>query len=66
MVSATSSSVSFRAGIIEPDGTRRYIISSNGIAAHSFELDQDGKYSVYVQNTGSSEITVNGHYTVQD
>jgi hypothetical protein len=65
-VGASSSSATFRAGIIEPDGTRRYIISTNGVAAHVFELDQDGKYSVYVQNMGSSEITVNGSYTVQD
>jgi hypothetical protein len=65
-VAATSSSASFRTGIIEPDGTRRYIISSNGVAGHVFELDQDGKYSVYVQNTGSSEITVGGYYMVQD
>jgi hypothetical protein len=66
VVLATSSSATFRAGIIEPDGTRRYINSSGGTAAHSFELDQTGKYSVYVQNMGSSQITVSGTYTIQD
>jgi hypothetical protein len=65
-VSSSSKSANFRAGIIEPDGTRRYVISSSGIAGHVFELDQDGKYSVYVQNMGSSEITVGGSYAVQD
>jgi hypothetical protein len=66
MVAATSKSATFRAGIIEPDGTRRYVESINGMTAYTFELDQTGKYSVYVQNMGSSKITVNGSYTVQD
>jgi hypothetical protein len=65
-VVATSSSATFRAGIIEPDGTRRYVNSTNGMTIHTFELDQDGKYSVYVQNMGSSQITVSGSYAVQD
>jgi hypothetical protein len=65
-VAATSKSATFRAGIIEPDGTRRYVESINGAMLYSFPLDQDGKYSVYVQNMGSSEITVTGSYYVQD
>jgi hypothetical protein len=65
-VVASSSSATFRAGIIEPDGTRRYVNSTNGMTIHTFELDQDGKYSVYVQNMGSSEISVGGTYAVQD
>jgi hypothetical protein len=65
-VAASSKSATFRAGIIEPDGTRRYINSSNGSASHTFDLDQDGKYSVYVQNMGSSQISVGGSYSVQD
>jgi hypothetical protein len=65
-VTATSTSATFRAGIIEPDGTRRYVNSVNGVMSYSFPLDQDGKYSVYVQNMGSSEITVTGSYYVQD
>jgi hypothetical protein len=65
-VGADSSSATFRAGIIEPDGTRRYVNSSGGVATHVFELDQDGKYSVYVQNMGSSQISVAGSYAVQD
>jgi hypothetical protein len=65
-VLATSKSATFRAGIIEPDGTRRYVNSSNGGMYHTFELDQTGKYSVYVQNMGSSQISVSGTYTIQD
>ena len=56
------SSVSYRAGIIEPDGTLRYVNSNNGYASHQFELDQTGTYSVYVQNMTSGTITVKGSY----
>jgi hypothetical protein len=65
-VVASSSSATFRAGIIEPDGTRRYVNSSKGVVTYPFELDQTGKYSVYVQNMGSSQISVGGTYAVQD
>ena len=56
------SGVSYRAGIIEPDGTLRYVNSNNGYAYHRFDLDQDGTYSVYVQNMTSGTITVKGSY----
>jgi beta-lactamase regulating signal transducer with metallopeptidase domain len=64
-VVADSTSAVFRAGIIEPDGTMRYADSDKGIVTHTFSLDQDGKYSVYVQNMGSSKITVTGSYIVR-
>lgn len=56
------SSVVYKAGIIEPDGTHRYVDSINGYANHRFELDQTGTYSVYVQNMTSGTITVRGSY----
>jgi hypothetical protein len=65
LVVATSSSATFEAGIIEPDGTMRYANSSNGTVYHTFALDQDGNYCVYVQNKSSSQITVSGSYTVR-
>lgn len=62
-VSATTDpSISFRAGIIEPDGTRRYVDSINGVAAHVFDLDQTGKYSVFIQNMTTGTIDVGGSY----
>lgn len=65
-VSATSdASVSFRMGIIEPDGTHRYVNSSSGYAAYKFDLDQTGTYSVYVQNMTGSTIDVSGSYYVR-
>ena len=59
------SDVTYKAGIIEPDGTHRYVDSSNGYASHQFALDQDGTYSVYVQNLTNKTITVSGSYIVK-
>lgn len=67
-ISVTASSNmgnSFRMGIIQPDGSRRYVNSSNGVAAHVFELDQTGSYSVFIQNMMTDTIEVAGGYTVQ-
>ena len=54
--------VTYKAGIIEPDGTHRYVNSIDGDVYHQFELDQTGTYSVYVQNLTSGKITVKGSY----
>lgn len=59
------SNVTYKAGIIEPDGTHRYVDSINGYANHQFALDQTGTYSVYVQNLTSGTITVSGSYIVR-
>ena len=52
---------SFRLGITEPDGTRRYILC-NGNTTHTFSLTQSGSYRIYVENTSGSTITVVGTY----
>ncbi len=65
MVTTESESDTFRAGLVEPDGTYRYVNSSDGVVNHTFALDQSGSYSVYVQNMGSSAITVVGTYIVK-
>ena len=41
--------VAIRAGIVEPDGTLRYVEASGSIT-HTFTLDQTGDYRVFVQN----------------
>lgn len=65
-VSATASpDVSFRMGIIEPGEKLRYVNSKDGYAAHKFELDKDGVYSVYVQNMTDGTISVGGSYYVK-
>lgn len=50
----------FKAGIIEPNGARRYTNSSSNIVSHTFNINKKGNHSVYVQNTGSSKISVGG------
>lgn len=58
-------SASFRMGIVEPNGTLRYVTSSTGAAAHTFSIDYDGKYAIYVQNMSDGSITVMGSYNVE-
>lgn len=40
-------------GIVEPDGTKRCIMTRGGFT-HTFQLDQTGFYSIYVRNANSS------------
>ncbi len=49
-------------GIIEPDGTVRYV-SGSGAKSHTFLLDQTGNYSVFVQNKSTVSITAAGSYS---
>lgn len=65
-VSATGSpsSSQFRLGIIEPNGTLRYVLAT-GVGGHSFAIDSDGKYAVYVQNMSDVSISVSGSYNVE-
>ena len=49
-------------GIIEPDGTKRYVQGSDYIT-HSFDLDQSGLYQVFVRNQSGQTVTTNGFYS---
>lgn len=60
MVSATPASGTIKAGIIEPDGSRRYVNSANGIASYTFTVNKTGDHAVYIENTGSYKLTVTG------
>lgn len=48
-------------GIIEPDGTLRYVLISNYVD-HTFSLDQTGMYRFFVRNRGTESISVAGQY----
>ena len=50
-------------GIIEPDGTMRYLLSM-GSASHTFALDQTGVYRIFVRNRGTVSVTASGYYSV--
>ena len=44
-------------GIIQPDGTRRYV-TGRGVFAHTFAIKQTGTHYVYVENPSSGTIEV--------
>ena len=51
-------------GIIEPDGTKRYV-QEKGNIYHEFALDQTGKYRVFVENKNAGAVDVEGSYIVR-
>lgn len=53
---------SIKAGIIQPDGSKRYIIA-NGNDSHIFELTMSGSYRIYVQNDIEVGVHVEGVYS---
>lgn len=53
---------SVRAGIIQPDGSKRYIIA-NGNDSHVFELTMSGSYRIYIQNETTEMVHVEGAYS---
>ena len=53
---------SVRAGIIQPDGSKRYIIA-NGNDSHVFELTMSGSYRIYIQNETTESVHVEGAYS---
>lgn len=63
-VAADPDNKTLKVGIIEPDGTRRYVVSSGNIY-HEFALDQTGRYRVFVENDNSVVVNVVGSYIVQ-
>lgn len=61
----TPSNITYRLGIVQPDGVRRYV-SGSGIVSHIFSLNQAGTYYVYVQNMSTTTaLNVSGGYSVE-
>lgn len=55
-----------RLGIIEPDGTRRFL-QNNSTMSHTFALTKTGYYYVYVENISSTvTMTADGSYRSVD
>lgn len=61
-ISPTNKTV--RVGIVEPDGTRRYV-SGKSFVSNSFSLTKTGTYKVYVENTSGTTITAEGSYIIK-
>ena len=63
-VAISPSDTTVNAGIVEPDGSRRYIQGQKSLY-HIFELDQTGDYRIFIENKSTSEAKVEGTYIVQ-
>lgn len=48
-------------GIIQPDGSKRYVLLNNN-NAYSFDLTMSGFYAVYIINDSTEKIHVEGAY----
>ena len=53
--------VTVKVGILEPDGTFRYVQGKERVN-HTFTLDQSGNYRVYIENKSGKTVTTNGYY----
>ncbi len=62
---ANPSSLSYDMGIIEPDGTWRFV-SGSGTRNHTFFLSQTGSYRVFIRNSSSTSLSVSGFYSTSD
>lgn len=52
-----------KVGLIQPDGTYRYVISDNAIA-HVFEINQSSYYCFFVKNDNNLTVRVEGSYAL--
>lgn len=64
MADVTPADVTYRMGIVEPDGTRRYV-QGTGYMSHKFLLDQTGSYCIYIQNLSDDSIDADGTYMIK-
>ena len=56
----------FRAGLRGQNGSTTYVESISGRVDHIFSVKSSGNYSVYLKNTGSKTIDINGMVLVED
>lgn len=61
-VSINPGNKTVKVGIVQPDGTRRYV-SGSGAVGHDFSLTQSGNYRVYIANDSGTTVTATGGYT---
>ena len=47
-------------GILQPDGSFRYVKGSNGSVDHTFTINSNGSYQVRIRNNSSNSVTVLG------
>lgn len=64
-VTGNPGTVKYKAGIVEPDGTTRYIYKTGDIT-HKFVLSKSGTYRVFVSNPNSASVKITGSYYTAD
>lgn len=60
-VTVEPSNKEIRVGILEPDGSLRYVTGS-GTIVHTFKVQQNGDHRVYIYNNSGSTVNVIGYY----
>ena len=60
-ISTVDPSHTVRVGIIQPDGSKRYVLL-NSKGSHLFDLTMSGFYAVYIINDSTEKIHVEGAY----
>ena len=59
-VSISPSSASIDVGILQPDGSFRYVNTTSGSVNHTFDISDRGQYKVRIRNNSSSTVSVSG------
>lgn len=47
-------------GILEPDGTFRYVKGTSGLTTHTFDINSDGDYQLLIRNNSNSKVDILG------
>lgn len=54
----------FRAGLVDEEGERVYVQTSDGWIQHTFSISQPGSYTIFFENITSESIHITGSVTV--
>lgn len=66
LIVADNSTDRFQAGLIDDDGKKTYVYSSNGEVVHTFTVQKDGDYTVFFKGTTNKNIHVSGYIVIRD
>jgi hypothetical protein len=62
-ITYSPSSANLDVGILQPDGSFRFVMSSNGSVDHTFTINQRGTHYLRIRNNSSNTVTVLGFVT---
>lgn len=58
------SSDSFNAGVEDSGRKKTYVTSSDGALIHTFQIEQSGTYTIFIEGTSSSSVHITGSVTI--